>query len=125
MSFKIKKTTNPRLVGRIKRKKRVRKNIVGTAEIPRFSFFKGSKAFYVQFVDDIKGHTVLGISSSSKKHRGMYKINKDGAKKFAEYVASVATEKGISRIVFDRNGYKYHGILKDFADTLRDKGLKF
>jgi len=106
---------------RIKRKRRVRGKITGTAERPRVSVFRSNRHFYAQAIDDTKGHT-LAYSDGAKM--GL-KANKEDVKKVAEDMASKLKAIGIETIVFDRNGYLYHGVVASFADALRENGIKF
>ena len=109
------------------RARRVRKKISGTAECPRMTVYRSLKNMYVQIIDDTKGVTLLGVSSSgpdlkSKKIEG----GKTGvAKELGKLVAEKAKEMGISRVVFDRAGYLYHGRIKAIADGAREGGLQF
>lgn len=110
---------------RLKIKKRVRSKVFGTAERPRMSVFRSNKEIYVQLVDDLEGKTLLSASSSDKG------ITKDGLTKVQQAVevgkliAERAKEAGMETVVFDRNGYLYHGRVKALADGAREEGLKF
>ncbi len=106
---------------RIKRKRRVRGKIRGTAERPRVSVFKSNRHFYAQAIDDTKGHT-LAYSDGAKLG---VKVNKEDVKKVAEDMANKLKSLQIETIVFDRNGYLYHGVVASFADALRENGIKF
>ena len=106
---------------RNKIKTRIRGRVQGTAERPRMSVFRSNKAIYVQLVDDLKGETL--VSASSKGLEGGTKT--EIAAKVGEAVAGKAKEKGIETVVFDRNGYLYHGRVKSLADAARKGGLKF
>ena len=106
---------------RIKIKYRVRNKISGTAERPRMSVFRSNKQIYVQIVNDETSKTLVSASSL-----GMEKCSKcEQAAKVGELVAKKAIEAGISAVVFDRNGYLYHGRVKEVADAARNAGLKF
>ena len=106
-------------------KKRIRKVISGTAEKPRMSVFRSNNQIYVQLIDDLAGVTLLSVSSRCKEVAGQ-KVNKiDQAKQVGKLVAERSLAKGISTVVFDRNGYLYHGIIKSLADAAREGGLKF
>jgi len=106
---------------RIKIKYRVRNKISGTAERPRMSVFRSNKQIYVQIVND-EEHTTLVAASSL----GMEKCNKsEQAAKVGELIGKKAIEAGITTVVFDRNGYLYHGRIKAVADAARNAGLKF
>ncbi len=109
-----------KLALRIKRKKRVRAKINGTEILPRVSIFKSNRSVYVQAIDDTKGHT---IAASDGKKLGL-KSNKDGAKALAADFAKKLKAIKIEEVVFDRNGYLYHGVVAAFADALRENGIK-
>ncbi len=106
---------------RIKRKRRVRGKVRGTAERPRVSVFKSNRYFYAQAIDDTKGHT-LAYADGAKMG---VKANKEDVKKLAADFAEKLKSVGIETIVFDRNGYLYHGVVASFADALRENGIKF
>lgn len=106
-------------------KKRIRKVISGTAEKPRMSVFRSNTQIYVQLIDDLKGATLVSASSRSKEIAGQ-KVNKtEQAKLVGKLAAERALEKGVTTVVFDRNGYLYHGRVKSLADAAREGGLKF
>ena len=106
---------------RIKIKYRVRNKISGTAERPRRSVFRSNKQIYVQVIDDEAAKTLVSASSL-----GLEKMPKcEQAAKVGELIAKKAIEAGISSVVFDRNGYLYHGRVKEVADAARNAGLKF
>ena len=105
---------------RIKRKKRVRANISGTAEKPRVSIFKSNKYISAQAINDVEGRTLAAISSQAMGLSG----NKENASKVAAELASKLKAAGIESVVFDRNGYLYHGVVAAFADALRENGIK-
>lgn len=109
-----------KLALRIKRKKRVRAKINGTAILPRVSIFKSNRSIYVQAIDDTKGHT---IAVADGKKLGL-KANKECAKKLASEFAKNLKAIKIEEVVFDRNGYLYHGVVAAFADALRENGIK-
>ena len=109
-------------IRRIKIKARVRSKISGTAEMPRMTVFRSNKQIYVQFIDDKAGKT-LASDSSLKLEETVGK--KDQAVKVGEMAAKNALEAGITAVVFDRNGYLYHGRIKELADAARKGGLKF
>ena len=110
-----------KIARRNKIKTRIRGRVQGTAERPRMSVFRSNKAIYVQLVDDLKGEPL--VSASSKGLEGGTKT--EIAAKVGEAVAGKAKEKGIETVVFDRNGYLYHGRVKSLADAARKGGLKF
>jgi large subunit ribosomal protein L18 len=107
---------------RIKIKYRVRNKISGTAERPRMTVFRSNKQIYVQIIDDLSGKTLAAASSLGMES----KIPKrEQAAKVGVLIAKKAQEAGITAIVFDRNGYLYHGRVKEVADAARSAGLKF
>ena len=125
MSLIVRKRTHERLAARIKRKFRIKRKIKGTATTPRLNIFKGTKHFNIQFVDDTADNTLLCVTSLSKELKGKYPMNMEGAKKFGKFVAEKAIKQGIKDVVFDRNGYQYHGVVAEFATAARKEGLKF
>ncbi len=107
-------------------KYRIRNRISGSAETPRMSVFRSNKEIYVQFIDDESGKTLMSVSSRDKGLEGKKDETKSAiAAKVGQAAASKAIEKGISTVVFDRNGYLYHGRVKALADAAREGGLKF
>lgn len=107
-------------------KMRIRKKIFGTAEKPRLTVFRSNKQIYAQFVNDKDGVTIASVSSKAKNIAEQTGINKtEQAALVGKLVADVAKEKGINEVVFDRNGYLYHGRVKSLADAAREGGLKF
>ena len=110
-----------KLERRIKIKYRVRNKISGTAERRRMSVFRSNKQIYVQIINDMNGTTLVSASSL-----GMETCpKKEQAAKVGELAAKKALEAGITTVVFDRNGYLYHGRVKEVADAARNGGLKF
>ena len=105
---------------RIKRKKRVRSNIFGTAEKPRVSIFKSNRYVSAQAINDVEGVTLAAVSS---KTMGL-NVNKENAGKVAAQLAENLKAAGIESVVYDRNGYLYHGVVAAFADGLRANGIK-
>ena len=106
---------------RNKIKTRSRGKISGTAERPRMSVFRSNKGIYVQVIDDLTGNTI--VAASSKGLEGGTKV--EVAAKVGEEIAKRAMEKGVTEVVFDRNGYLFHGRGKSLADAARKGGLKF
>ena len=105
-------------------KKRIRKNISGTSTRPRLSVFRSNKQIYAQVIDDVKGVTITSASSHVKD--SAQKVNKtDQAKLIGKEIAENASKAGIKKVVFDRNGYLYHGRVKALAESARENGLKF
>lgn len=125
MATKIRKHTDAKKIIRFKRKKRIRSNVIGTAEKPRFAVFKSNSHMYAQLIDDDKGATLVSASTLEKEIKGKSKSNLEGAKAIGQLVAKRAIEKKIDRVVFDRSGYLYHGKIKALADAAREAGLKF
>ena len=109
---------------RLKRHKRVRAKISGTAECPRLNVFRSLQHIYAQLIDDVAGVT-LAAASTTEKDFTEYGGNKEAAHKVGETLAKRAAEKGIEKCVFDRNGYIYHGRVAELADGARAGGLKF
>lgn len=112
--------TNTKTVSRMRRKRHIRKAVHGTMERPRLSVFRSAKHIYAQLIDDESGRTLVSASSL-----GGAGGNKDGARQVGEAVAKKAIEAKIESVVFDRNGYLYHGRVAALADAARDAGLKF
>lgn len=120
MSFKVDKEYR-----RLKIKQRVRKKVTGDADRPRMSVFRSNTDIYVQLIDDLAGKTLV---SASSREKGIVekKITKtEKAKLVGKLIAERALEAGIAAVVFDRNGYLYHGRVKSLADAAREGGLKF
>ncbi len=110
---------------RLRIKQRIRKIVSGTSVRPRMSVFRSNKQIYVQLIDDANGQTLVSASSSEKELQDA-KVNKiDQAKEVGKLVAKKAKDKGIENVVFDRNGYLYHGRVKSLAEAAREEGLKF
>lgn len=106
------------------RHKRVRAKISGTPERPRLNVFRSNKNIYAQIIDDISGVTLVSASSNSKDF-GENGSNKEGARKLGNLIAEKAKDKGITKVVFDRSGYIYHGRIKELAEGARESGLEF
>lgn len=103
-------------------KKGIRRKISGTSEIPRVSVFRSNKAIYGQIIDDLKGITLAAASSVELKQKS---ITVESSKEVGKKLAEKAKAAGIDSVVFDRNGYPYHGRVKAFAEGAREGGLKF
>lgn len=101
----------------------VRKRINGTSERPRLSAFRSNRGLYVQVIDDVKGVTVVSASTSELGEKS--KLNIENSKNVGKKIAEKAIASGIESIVFDRNGYLYHGNIKALAEGAREGGLKF
>jgi large subunit ribosomal protein L18 len=107
---------------RIKIKYRVRNKISGDGQRPRMSVFRSNKQIYVQLIDDLTGKTLAAASSLGMTEK---MTKKEQAVKVGEMIAKKAQDAGITTVVFDRNGYLYHGRVKEVADAARNGGLKF
>jgi large subunit ribosomal protein L18 len=117
---------------RRRRQERVRKRVQGTLTRPRLSVFKSAKHIYGQLIDDVQGHTLAAASSLSASFRERVQSvektsggNVSGAKIVGELIAEQARAKGVTQIVFDRNGFLYHGRVKALAEGAREAGLQF
>ena len=110
--------------GREKHHLRIRKNIFGTPEMPRLSVYRSEKNIYAQIIDDLNGVTLVAASSLDKEFDAKGS-NKDGAKAVGELIAKRAIEKGVTKVVFDRGGYIYHGRVQKLAEGAREAGLQF
>lgn len=105
---------------RTKRKLKIRSSIKGTTELPRVSVFKSNKHLYAQAIDDVAGVTLANVDGKVLN----LSATKEDAVKVAATFAENLKAKNIEAVVFDRNGYLYHGVIKAFADALRDNGIK-
>jgi large subunit ribosomal protein L18 len=116
-----------RIVGRERRKLRIRRKLSGTVEKPRLTVFRTAKHIYAQVIDDTSGKTLAHVSTLSKDLKGsLDEGNKtDAAKKVGALVAKICLSKKIEKVVFDRNGYLYHGRVSALANAAREGGLKF
>lgn len=119
--------TSQRLVSRLKRKKRIKKNICGNQERPRLTVFRSSKNIYAQIIDDTHGMTLVSASTLDKEFKDQKVEGKkiEIAKVVGTLVGKRAIDKGITKVVFDRNGYLYHGRIKALSDGAREAGLNF
>ena len=116
---------NKKVFRRNRIKQRVRKSISGTPERPRMSVFRSNRDIYVQLIDDLAGHTLASASSAIAEIRDQ-KITKSAkAAIVGKNIAEKALAAGINKVVFDRNGYLYHGRIKSLADAAREGGLMF
>ncbi|MDR2147609.1 MAG: 50S ribosomal protein L18 [Tannerella sp.] len=107
---------------RLKIKKSIRGRVSGTAERPRLTVFRSNKQIYAQVINDVQGKTLASASSLKITDKAP---KKEIAAKVGEMIAKNAQEAGIQAVVFDRNGYLYHGRIKELADAARNGGLKF
>jgi len=112
---------------RLKRRKEIRKNVFGVKEKPRLSVYRSSKNIYCQLIDDTTGRTLASASTLIKdiKDKLPYSGNVEAAKLVGQKIAAEAAKIGITRVVFDRGGYKYHGRVKALADSARESNLVF
>ena len=117
-------TKTDRKAERVRRHKRVRRKVSGTAECPRLCVFRSNSNLYVQVIDDVKGVTLAQASTLDKEVKTK-KANKEAAKEVGTLIAKRAMEKKIKTVVFDRGGYIYHGVVKELAEAAREGGLEF
>jgi large subunit ribosomal protein L18 len=118
---------NPRKEARLKRRKRIRRKISGSPERPRLSVFRSSKHIYAQVIDDSNGVTLVTASTLSPEIREQEKVKgkMEDAKRVGKMIAHKAKAQGITRVVFDRNGFLYHGRVRALAAAAREAGLEF
>ena len=118
---------NPRNEARLKRKKRIRKKISGVPERPRLSVFRSSKHIYAQLIDDLNGVTLAAACTLSPEIRQQEKVKGkiEDAKRVGKIIGEKAKTQGITKVVFDRNGFLYHGRVRAFATAAREAGLEF
>lgn len=117
-----------RTKARNKRKRRIKQKTRGTAERPRLTVFRSASNIYAQLIDDQAAKTLLGMSTLSKDIKSQIKGNRGNIKSatiVGEFIAKKALENGIKKVVFDRNGFLYHGRVKAFAESAREHGLEF
>ena len=112
-----------------RRKKSIRKKIFGTADRPRMCIHKSNKNLYVQVINDTDNKTICGLSTMSENVKGRIKTptmkNISSATILGEEISKAATPKGVKKVVFDRSGYIYHGVVKAFCEAARKGGLEF
>jgi large subunit ribosomal protein L18 len=118
---------NPRLEARLKRKRRISRRVRGNSERPRLNVFRTSRHIYAQVIDDADGRTVAAASTLSPEIRGQEKVKGkiEDAKRVGKLVAEKLLAKGITKVVFDRNGFLYHGRVEALAAAAREAGLQF
>ena len=112
----------------IRRKKRVRKKVFGSAERPRLNVFLSNRHIYAQLINDVEQNTIVGCSTMTPllKEKCSSAVNKiEQAKRVGEHIAAMAKDKGIAQVQFDRNGRRYHGRVKALAEGARAGGLQF
>ncbi|MDX9941997.1 MAG: 50S ribosomal protein L18 [Bacteroidales bacterium] len=117
--------TNKKLNRRTKIKYRIRKKVQGTSDRPRLTVFRSNKGIYAQVINDLEGRTLVSASSVSKELADKKITKSEMAKEVGKLLAGKAVEAGIEKVVFDRNGYLYHGRVKSLAEGAREGGLKF
>jgi large subunit ribosomal protein L18 len=115
------KVLKNKVANRLKRKRRIRAKISGCASLPRVSVFKSNRYLSVQAIDDVTATTLCAIHSKETGH----KANKEGAAALGEAFAAKLKEAKLTEVVFDRNGYQYHGVIAAFGDSLRANEIKF
>ena len=115
------------VTSREKRKARIRRKVAGTPERPRLTVYKSLKHMYAQLVDDVSGKTIVSVATTSKTLKNEVKDDDKtaAAKKVGTAIAKMAIEKGVTHVVFDRNGFDYHGRVAAVAEAAREAGLKF
>ena len=123
IKIKFKKNQPLKVKKRLRNKARIRKKILGSSEIPRLNVFKSARHIYAQLIDDEKAETLAGCSSLQVKDLKGKPVEK--AKEIGRRAAKMALKKKISRVVFDRGGFVYHGRVKALAEGARESGLKF
>lgn len=116
-----------KLEGRARRKARIRKKISGTSERPRLSVFRSARHIYAQVVDDSGGGTLASASTLSRDLKGAVAADDktDAAKKVGALIAKMCLERQVEKVVFDRNGFLYHGRVRALAEAARESGLSF
>jgi len=112
---------------RLKRKKRIRKKVEGSQDKPRLCVYKSLSHIYAQLIDDLHDKVITGVSTLSEdiKKEVKYGGNIEAAKKVGQSVGKKAIDMGITKVIFDRNGFKYHGRIKALAESAREAGLIF
>lgn len=127
MSSKIRTNTNPRQIIRLRKKERIRKKIVQhMGSISRLVVYRSNKFIYAQIIDDLKGNTLAQANTREESFNSLSsKKNLEAAKKLGSLIGQRAIEKKVERVLFDRNGYEYHGRVKALAEGAREAGLKF
>lgn len=123
MRIRTTKHTATKAVAREKKKLRIRKKVVGSQERPRLCIFRSARHVYVQVIDDATGATL--VAASTLDTDGVKGANKDACAAIGKEIAKRATGKNIKQVVFDRNGFLYHGRVKALADAAREGGLQF
>ena len=114
-------TTKP--ASRLRRRRRVRAKVAGTAERPRLSVFRSNRGIRAQLIDDVSGHTLAAVNWTEEELKAMGRM--DQAKRAGELIAERAKAAGVETCVFDRGGYRYHGKVRALAEGAREGGLRF
>jgi large subunit ribosomal protein L18 len=114
-------TTKP--ASRLRRRRRVRAKVAGTAERPRLSVFRSNRGIRAQLIDDVSGHTLAAVNWTEDELKAMGRM--DQAKRAGELIAERAKAAGVETCVFDRGGYRYHGKVRALAEGAREGGLRF
>lgn len=120
-----------KVASRKRRKRSIRKKVFGTTERPRLTVHKSNKYLYAQIIDDTAGRTICGLNTEGKAIAGDAKgkrssfKDKEMAKKLGLAIAEMAKEQKVTSVVFDRSGYRYHGVVKTLAEAAREGGLEF
>ncbi len=110
----------------LRRRLSIKKKIKGKTDRLRLCVFRSNRHFYAQIIDDLKGQTLISASTSDKEISEIKNnSNKEAAKEVGKLLAEKSVKKDIKKVVFDRNGYLYHGKVKEFADAARENGLEF
>ena len=122
MKLRVAKHTSAKTANRLKKKIRIRKTVKGTSERPRLCVFRSSKHIYAQLINDDSAQTLLTVSSLSLETKA---TGKELAKTVGKAIAEASLKKGIKAVVFDRNGFIYHGRVQSLADGAREGGLNF
>jgi len=120
----IKKKASTRLKRRFERRKRVRKKIVGTEERPRLCVYRSLQYTYAQIISDESGRVLASASTRTNKAEGKSAKSIDSAKALGKKISEIAKEKNIKKVVFDRNGYMFHGRVKAVCESAKEAGLK-
>jgi large subunit ribosomal protein L18 len=120
-------SVNTKKAARLKRKKRIRKKILGTTDRPRLTVFRSARHIYAQVIDDLSGQTVVAASSLEKTFKEGSEAGKKSAiaNQIGKLIAERAIGKGVKSVVFDRNGFLYHGRVKAVSEGAREGGLEF
>ena len=110
---------------RVRRHRRIRQKVVGNPDHPRLSVYKTARHLYAQLIDDLRSHTLVYVSTLDKARGDVKGCNIEAAKAVGKLLAERARKEGINKVVFDRGGYPYHGVVKALAESAREGGLLF